>query len=166
MKHALGLLKATVATASLLALAACSGAVAGAGAPPLTDAPYAIRGEDAFRAGDRAALKAVIAELDPLVPASMKDPALLGCTAESYSLRRKARFLRMLQHLDNATVFANGEPGRFVFEKYNLYNGGFQDWPTDWECRNDPNYAATFEIETKETQAPRTAAQARNSIDD
>jgi hypothetical protein len=143
-------------------------AVAGMMAPPppaLADAPVMIRGEDAFKAGDRAALQAAIAELKAVVPSSVKDPSLLGCSAEAYSLRRKVRFMRSLEYLDNSTVFANGEAGRFYFARTNLNYGGAgrvnDDWPTDFDCEKDPNHRTVFALEEREIQAPRTAAQER-----
>lgn len=142
-------------------------AVAGMTAPPppaLVDAPVMIRGEDAFKAGDRAGLQAAIAELEAAVPASVKDPVLLGCSAEAYALRRKIRFKRDLEYLDKSTVFASGEAGRFYYANKHVEIGRApinDDWPTDFDCEKEPGHAAVFDLQERETQAARTAAQER-----
>jgi hypothetical protein len=105
--------RSLVLATALAALAACS-PFGGPPLPPAVDAPKAVAALEAFRAGDREAVKAVIADWDAThAEPPHKRPNL--CSAEGYAERRAATMRGRLEALQERRVFSMPQEARLAY---------------------------------------------------
>ena len=105
--------RSLVLATALAVLAACS-PFGGPPLPPAVDAPKVVAALEAFRAGDREAVKTVIADWDAShAEPPHKRPNL--CSAEGYAERRAATMRGRLEALQERRVFSMPQEARLAY---------------------------------------------------